>query len=485
MLFKIKSVNTPFWILTVLVFIALLLPKMIQEGLFLDGMLYACVSKNLAYGYGTFWFPKFSELGIAGLDTFHEHPPLVFGIQALFFKILGYSFYTEKIYSFFTGCVTAWLIVCSWKLIHKDNNDFAKLSWLPVLFWIIMPIVFYSFQNNLMENTMGIFIMMAFYFAIRALKLEKQVWLNMVLSAIAIFLASFSKGIPGLFPIGIVGIWWLVKRTISFKQMVMYTLVLILIPTLIYLALIFFNENAFESLSNYTIKRLFQRVQNAHTVGSRFHILEKLIVETLPTILLTIIFLAAGSFKMLRNKIQKLYNFDILFVFLIGLSGTIPLMLTLVQKSFYFIHALPFFALTMAMLSAPVIAKWVGKINIQNVIFKAFYFASVIGLIVVLFYSYKQIGKTERDQEILHDVHLVGEIIPAGTLIGIDAEMHNNWGLHTYMVRYYNISFDPRNADKRPFILSKKSKSEFDSSKFVRVDLPLKVFSLYEAKKEK
>lgn len=483
MLYKIKSVNTPFWILTVVVFIALLLPKMIQEGLFLDGMLYACVSKNLANGYGTFWFPKFSELGIAGLETFHEHPPLVFGIQALFFKVFGNSFYTEKIYSFFTACVTAWLIVSSWKLIQKGNPEYVRFSWLPVLFWIIMPIVFYSFQNNLMENTMGIFILMAFYFALKALKLEQQVWLNLILSGISIFLASFSKGIPGLFPIGIVGIWWLVKRTISFKQMVIYTTVLILVPALIYLALIFFNENAFESLSNYTVKRLFHRVQNAHTVGSRFHVLEKLVVETLPAIMLTIIFLVSGSFKMLRNKIQKTYNFDILFVFLVGLSGTIPLMLTLVQKSFYFIHALPFFALTMAMLSAPVIAKWIGKVKIQSILFKVFYFSTYVGLIVVLFYSYKQIGKTERDQEILHDVHLVGDVIPSGTLIGIDNDMHNDWGLHTYMVRYYNISFDPNNENQHSFILSKKPKPEFDSSEFMRVDLPLKVYSLYEVKK--
>ena len=50
-----KSINTPFWILTILVFVALLLPKMIQEGLFKkfpvpDYALAYHVSSNLPAG---------------------------------------------------------------------------------------------------------------------------------------------------------------------------------------------------------------------------------------------------------------------------------------------------------------------------------------------------------------------------------------------------------------------------------------------------
>lgn len=483
MLYKVKSVNTPFWILTILVFIALLLPKMIQEGMFMDGMLYACVSKNLANGFGSFWFPRFSQLGFAGIETFHEHPPLVFGIQALFFKIFGNSLYTEKIFSLFTACVTAWLIVRSWKLIHKDNPEYSKLSWLPVLFWIIMPIVYFSFQNNLMENTMGIFILMAFYFALRVLILKEQVWLNLILSGVAIFLASFSKGVPGLFPIGIVGFWWLIKRTISFKQMIMYTLVLILVPAVIYFLLVFFNENAFESLSNYTIKRLYHRIQNAHTVGNRFHVLEKIVVETLPSIILTVVFLFAGSFKKFKNSIGKHYLLTILFVFIIGLSGTIPLMLTLVQKSFYFIHALPFFGLGLAMLSAPILSKWINRINLKNTAFRIFHITTVLGLLAVLTFSFLQIGKTERDQELLHDVHMLGENIQDGSLISVDREMHNDWALHCYMIRYNNISSDSRISSKHQFMLVRQALPEPDSNIYKRKEIPLKMHSLYEIKK--
>ena len=35
--------------------------------MFMDGMLYTCVSKNLANGIGSFWFPVFSKFGFGGL----------------------------------------------------------------------------------------------------------------------------------------------------------------------------------------------------------------------------------------------------------------------------------------------------------------------------------------------------------------------------------------------------------------------------------
>jgi 4-amino-4-deoxy-L-arabinose transferase-like glycosyltransferase len=83
------KINRYFWFITVSIVFILTLPTLIQDGMFMDGELYTAVSHNLANGIGTFWFPSFSYHNLAGIkDSFHEQPPLVFGIQALFFKIL-------------------------------------------------------------------------------------------------------------------------------------------------------------------------------------------------------------------------------------------------------------------------------------------------------------------------------------------------------------------------------------------------------------
>lgn len=474
-----RNVNLLFWIFTSAVFLVLLLPKMIQEGMFMDGMLYSCVAHNLANGYGTFWFPKFNEIGLGGLSTFHEHPPLVFGIQALFFKVFGNSFYVEKAYSLFTALVTAWLIVKVWRLLFHDKPEFAKMGWLPVLLWIIMPIIYFTYQNNLMENSMSIFSLLSVYFGLRILLLKDRVVLNLIGTGLAIFLASFSKGIPGFFTIGIFGLWWLIHRTISFKQMVIYTSAVILIPIVIYLLIILLNADAAESLSNYLFKRAFHRIQNAHTVDSRFHVIWKLFMETLPSIMFTVGVMIVSRFRVFRQKSDPTFLKNIAFIFAVGLSGTLPLMLTLVQKSFYFIHALPYFAIGLAMVTVEPLSSWIQKINPQSAFFRVFYFVVVFFLIAVLGYSAQQIGKTERDHAMLHDVHMLGSLIPNSATIGIHESMHENYTMHCYMVRYYNITMD-FNASTPLYILLEEQMDPPADIQYKLVDIPLETYKLFK-----
>jgi hypothetical protein len=93
------SENTPYWLLTISVMILLVLPVLIQDGMFLDGVLYTCVSNNLSHGYGSFWSPMFSPAGFGGSPYFLEQPPLVFGIQSLFFRLFGDSMYVDNCFS--------------------------------------------------------------------------------------------------------------------------------------------------------------------------------------------------------------------------------------------------------------------------------------------------------------------------------------------------------------------------------------------------
>jgi hypothetical protein len=63
-------------------------------GMFMDGVLYASVSKNYALGFGTFWEPYFSA---TNYRDFHEQPPLLFFLQGLFCKMFGVAFYTAAL----------------------------------------------------------------------------------------------------------------------------------------------------------------------------------------------------------------------------------------------------------------------------------------------------------------------------------------------------------------------------------------------------
>ncbi len=468
----------PFWVLTISLLIALIIPVLIKDGMFMDGVLYTCVAKNMANGIGTFWFPKFSEFGFAGNANFHEHPPLVFGIQAIFFKILGNSIYVERFYSFLTACITAYIISRLWKLLVATKPGLVKLSWLPVLLWIIIPVCYWSYQNNIHENTMGIFTLLSVYFSLRALYSCRKIYFYLILSGIFIFLASFSKGIPGLFPIGVIGIYWIISRDIPLSKMLIYTIILIVVPSVIYLFLLINNE-AYESLSIYFNHRLLGRIESAPTVDSRSYILLKLFMELLPVLVITIIMLTIYKLKLIKQKLTKSYIHKIIILILIGSSGSVPLIITLVQKRFYFAHALPFFAIGFALLIAPGLLMLISKINTKSTSFKIFRIVTIIVFVSTLVFSGMQVGKTSRNINELHDVYLIGEIVPHHSTINIDKSMWNNWNLQCYLIRHFNISVDVSD-NYHDFYLTEKKSDATPQEKFTRVDLETKRFNLYK-----
>ena len=119
-----------------------------------------------------------------------------------------------------------------------------------MLFWIIIPVCFWSYQNDMQENTMGIFTLASVYFSLKAIHVKINTYLNLILSGVSIFLASMCKGVPGLFPLGVVGLYWLLNRDFSFAKMLFYTLLIVAIPVIIYGCLML-NKDAHDSLLFY------------------------------------------------------------------------------------------------------------------------------------------------------------------------------------------------------------------------------------------
>lgn len=467
----------PLWLLAISLLIGLIIPVLIQDGMFMDGVLYTSVAKNLANGVGTFWFPKFSTLGIGGLSNFHEHPPLVFGIQAIFFKILGNSIYTERFYSFFTACLTAFLIHRLWQIINKENESIKRLSWLPVIFWIIIPIAFWSYRHNMQENTMGIFTLLAVIFAVKSIKSERRTILFLCLSGCMIFLASLSKGVPGFFPITFAGIYWLAHRKISFGKMIGYSFLLLGVPVFIY-ALLMLYPDAKESLSTYLFKRALHRIDNAHTTDSRFFILSRLLQELLPSLLISLALILIGKRIKIRAQLSNEYKKNILLFLLLGIAGSFPLMLTKVQSGVYLVTSLPFFGIFFGLISAPTIAVWMQKIDVKSKLYTILKSSSILLLTASITLSILQIGKTSRDADALKDIYLFGEIIPSNSTVSAPVSMWNDWGLQTYSIRHYNISYDSY-AFHEYFVIDKNDPTPVPKE-YTKLNLNTLKYNLYK-----
>jgi len=469
----------PFQILTAAIFFAVILPALVQDGMFMDGMLYTSVAHNLANGIGTFWEPFFStSWEMSGVNTFHEHPPLVFGIQSIFFKIFGSSIYVERGYVLLTAIATAYMIHRIWKLIYVENLQLQKMSWLPILFWITIPVCFWSYQNNMQENTMGLFCSIAIYFGIQFCRADAMNWSQLLICGNFIFLSAFSKGVPGLFPLACVGIYWMTHFNFSIIKMIVSTLLLVLIPVIIIAIIYYSNESAASSLSFYFNSRLMGRVEAAPTVDSRFYIVGRLISELLGIIIITSLL---GLFQQLKKPIiEHTIQWKDAFCFLlIGISAAIPLALTMVQKGFYMVPAFPYLAIGFSILIAPLIVDFISKINTKKVAFKSLNFISIVLLISVFIFTSTQFGKRKRDNDLLSDVYEIGKIIPTHSTIGTSQNIWNNWSLHTYLVRHYFISLEKQTSN-HTFLLLKKANRPKEFSNYKKLKASLNQFDLFQ-----
>ena len=188
--------NRPYYIIIFGLFLGLCAPTLWSDGMFMDGLYYAAIAKNLSNGLGSFWYLHHTDFSH---PIFHEHPPLAIGIQSVFFYLFGESIYIERIYSFFTFIFTGIIIHFIWEEIN--SKELTYLSWVPLILWISIPLNSWACSNNILENTMNIFVSFSVLLSLKSLKSSKLK--NIFLAGICLSLAFLSKGFVGLFPLSI------------------------------------------------------------------------------------------------------------------------------------------------------------------------------------------------------------------------------------------------------------------------------------------
>ncbi len=467
---------TPFWLITFSVLIGLTVPTLIKDGMFMDALLYAGVSHNLSMGIGSFWFPEFSpSYRCAGLSTFQEHPPLVFGIQSVFFKIFGDSMYVERFYTFLIMCISAFLINLLWKEIFKNEGKLKNTGWLPLILWITIPVCFWSYSNNMQENTMGVFTLCAVLFIYKVIQSPQNKTGTSLLAGFFVFLAIMSKGVPGFFPIVVPFLFWLINRKSSLLKIILKTAVIAGVPVIIYI-LLFNLPGSSESLSFYVFKRVLNRIHEAPTVENRFYILYRLFCELLPQILLVTIFILTAVLKKVKWRFSNQIRLSVFFI-AVGLSGSAPLMFTMVQKGFYFVPSLPFFAIGFSILIAPVILHFIEQINTKSRKFQVLLALSVFLFIGVISFSLMQKGKIGRDRYMLHDVYLIGKVLPKYTSIGCTTDVYKEYSLECYLIRYFNINLEI--SKNKEFYIIKKTTKVNALPGYERLNIKTIMYDLY------
>ena len=428
------SNNTPFWLLLIGLFLILVSKNLLTEGMFLDGVTYACISRNMAEGQGTFWNPYYTQ---TVYPEFRQHPPLALGMEALAFKAFGDHLWVEKTYSVLMFLLSALLIALIWK--RTTNN--LRWAWLPLLFWLAMPLVTWSVTNNLLENTMSVFVLLSVYLMIISYQRNHKFWL--MLSAVTLLLAFLSKGFTGLFPLVFPILYCAFDQKRKWIQGPIDSLILVLSLAVFTGVLFLVFPQSLPYFKDYIQLQVIGGGLHEVTVTSRFYIvfslLQQLIVPFMMALTLVIL-------KIKNKSNKKIFEFPPdrawFYIFLIlGLLGVLPIMVSVKQRDFYMLAALPFFALACGHIILSMLTLWLPKITPS--VRKWMTLGACCIMLLGLVLNTVHIGKYGRDEALIEEVKQRIAEADGKNTIEITPDEYTQWAKHAYYMRYGKISLKP------------------------------------------
>ena len=428
-----RSNNTPFWLLLIGIVLILLSNSLLTEGMFLDGVTYACISRNMTIGLGSFWNPHYTQtIG----NVFHSHPPLAFGLEALLFKAFGDHWWVEKLYSALTFLVSGILIAAIW----KSTTNRPCMAWLPLLFWSVMPIVSWSATNNMLENTMTVFVLLSVWLMTLSYLKNNKIWL--FLAGVALFGAFMSKGFTGLFPLVFPIIYCIFDDKRHWIQGPIDTLLLMVTLALLSGAMFLAFSASFAYLKTYFSLQVIGGGLHEATVSTRFYIVFRWLGQMIaPLVIITIVLILSklnGNAKVFEFRSDKTW---FLIFLILGFMGVLPIMVSLKQSGFYMQAALPFFALACGHFTFSMVKTLMLKITLNSRKWLSVSASCILLIGIVL--NLIHIGKYGRDEALIEDVKKRIAEADGRTIIEIPPEEFTNWVAHAYFMRYGKISLIP------------------------------------------
>jgi len=468
-----KSNSIPFYALVIGLFLIITSPALFSDGMFMDGLIYSTVAHNLSNGLGSFWNLHFTY---TCHSNFHEHPPLAFGIQGLFYTVLGDIRFVDKFYSLLTYFFVGWIITKIWSQLKYNH------PWIPLLFWIITPLVSWACSNNMLENTLSIFTCLAVLFYL--LSQEQKKYLYIFLSGFVLSLGFLTKGFVVFYPLIFPCLLWLTSRNKSFREMTAESAFLLFFTVAPLVLLIILFPDARHSLKQYLEIQVINSIKNTSTVDSRFYIVYRMLLELLPSLGLAALLAFWGWCKKISLLTIKNNTKPALIFILLALSGVLPIMISMKQRGFYILTTFPFFAIGIGILIHPIIESLINqtypKLK-ENLLFKCFSYGLLITGVSLSIYFSQGIG---RDKNKIQDTDKILTQLSQGSIVSIHSNLAEDWSLHGYFARRKNVSLDANSENKRDFlILGKSDYSETYNQEFELKDLQTVDLILLQRKK--
>lgn len=415
---------------------SLWLPNLFTYGMFLDGVINASVANQYAQGVGSFF--SLQQCNCPD-GAYVGHPPLVFAMQASFFKLFGNAFYIDKMYSLLTAIGQLLLIGALWLKVAPEPK-YKKLAWLPCLLWLLSPIISWGYSSNLLENTMSVFTTATLIVMLGFVRTGKNLWPQAIAAALLTFAAVLSKGPVALFvlaaPIVFIEAYAGYNLRKATVFMVVYMATFASLATAVWLLP---EGNSF--IKAYYQAQLQPALSATDTSAwDRLRLLPFLLKALTPMLAILVAAFVVTKTKLLNSikvhlKSKPAYRFLIL-----GLCATLPIMLSNKQSAFYVIPAIPVFAIGFALLIADVVSV-LGERYGSIVISKGVGWLSLVAIVGMVYLCINNYGTALRDRDKLTDAAQINELLKDEKTIADPTNLFaEEYQLKAYLNRLYNIS---------------------------------------------
>ncbi|HWY37367.1 MAG TPA: hypothetical protein VNY73_02330 [Bacteroidia bacterium] len=437
----LQKINSGYLFLFSLLTVFIITP-LFQQGVFGDGIMYLAVAFNRFKGYGSFWEQRYSA---TSMTFFCEQPPLYFESLGWFYRIFGGVATAEKIFTLVLLMATVFLVALVWNKLNEGDKKYYRLSFLPPLLLLTVPVFIWTYVNQVIETMVVPLSLLGFYLHLVFISEKRQSKKALIFFSIVVllFLLLLTKGAQSVFLLGGLFLAGISAERKNGKKRVLQNALLVISFLGVCFFMFFTNEKAGFWLKSYFNKRLVATFNHVGaTANYHAEIIVRYFSELIPVLLLTLCISA-------YFHIKKRYSFSLqwqhvksnktaLWLFLISLSASLPMALTLEQRGFYLSPSFPFIILAISLLCKRYFFVLLAGIfrRKRKIIFSV---ATVLAVASVVFFIIFN-NEYKRDEGMIKDVQLLKKIIPRGEIIGIDQSMWNTFSLHSYLNKENNNS---------------------------------------------
>jgi len=411
--------------------------KLMRLGIHTDGLEYATVALNMADGLGTFWTPYLDD---TIHPVFREHPPLVFWIQSLVFRLFGDGPYLENFYGCFAGLITLGCMAWFWRRVRRDFGLTAIGSWWPLLLIVPLPLFTYTMQTNRIVATYIIFAILPTYAAYRSVTAAKHTVLFSLMSGVLIYLGFIAKGPVAFFTFAVPAIAWLTLKS-KLSKAALSTVLAMTAFTIILFSVFYLFPDSKDFWKGFWQAQVMASLKSLRAPGdSNWYLVERWAAEMAVPVFIAAVFMALTRVPLRDIK----FNRQAWFFLLIGLASSLPFLTSMRQHNRYIFHSYPFYVLSLAFATDSIAAK------IESLLSDKPRFKITVGLIAGVFFIaaftsmlYKK-DHVRGGDPFIYDIYLQKFELPERTTISICPQsiIRSDW-LFVDMMRFYKMSVTP------------------------------------------